>query len=108
MMYDDDGDDLDREDYDEPLPLTPIERAIQEERAMLLAIRKQDREIARLHKELGAMSSKLMAAAQSSSAWMLHAALAGAFTKESVEAMGDRPDTVIAAIAAAASRNNAE
>jgi len=106
VFHDDDEiDGCENEDGEwEPLGLTPLERAIVQERAMMRTIRAQEREITKLRKELGKMSSQLLSATQSSSAWMLHAALSGAFTKESVEVMGDRPDTVGAAVAAAAAR----
>lgn len=113
-MYDDEHDDeidgCENEDGEwEPLGLTPIERAIEQERAMMRTIRAQDREIAKLHKQLGEMTTKLLAATESSTAWMMHAALSGAFTKESVAAMPEgRPDTVGAALAAAAARNGTE
>jgi len=105
-----DDDDMDDDEMFEETMLTPIERAIAEERVLLRTIRSQQLEIADLRKELAALSAQAMSHAQSSSAWMLHAALNGAFTDKSVKAMGDMPaDTVGAAlVAAAANQPNKE
>lgn len=120
-MFDDGDDDgqfdarefekLDPETLEELRDLgpTPIELAICREREMQKEIVLQRAEIRRLHRELAQRSSQLVAATERSSAWMLHAALNGAFTKKSVEAMGDMPaDTVGAALVAAAANQPAK
>jgi len=106
MFDDDEIEGCENEDGDwESLGLTPLERAIEQEREMLRTIRDQDREIRKLRKELAKTLTQAVAATERSSAMLLHAALAGAFTKESVAAMPeDRPATMGAALAAAAAR----
>jgi hypothetical protein len=72
---DDDGDDMGEDE------LTPIERAIYEERALMREIRILRAENAQLRREIGCSARKLVEISEERSAMMLRAALAGAFDK---------------------------
>lgn len=103
-MFDDEDDD--RYD-DEEFQLTPIEQAIRTERAMMRTIRAQEKEIERLQAELSKRTTELLSASEERSALVLAVAMAGGFTKESVEKLDGKPFTVARVLAADAAKREA-